>query len=148
MNLLLYNGGRIKYAKTGLGLQREQAELNMRIAIEDLTEQLMLAYYQVLLVEEQRTVLQEVKSLSKDRLDFQELKREYGSASTFDVIQAKDAYLNDSIAYIQLENQIAGAMGLPPEEDAPLFERRPVPIDRDRLRNPPRSMTRPRGGGG
>ena len=107
MNLLLYNGGRIKYAKTGLGLQREQAELNMRIAIEDLTEQLMLAYYQVLLVEEQRTVLQEVKSLSKDRLDFQELKREYGSASTFDVIQAKDAYLNDSIAYIQLENQIA-----------------------------------------
>lgn len=107
MNLLLFNGGRIKYAKTGLGLQREQAELNMRMAIEDLTEQLMLAYYQVLLVEEQRTVLQEVKSLSKDRLDFQELKREYGSASTFDVIQAKDAYLNDSIAYIQLENQIA-----------------------------------------
>ena len=107
MNLLLYNGGRIKYAKTGLGLQREQAELNMRIAIEDLTEQLMLAYYQVLLVEEQRIVLQEVKSLSKDRLDFQELKREYGSASTFDVIQAKDAYLNDSIAYIQLDNQIA-----------------------------------------
>lgn len=40
------------------------------------------------------------------------------------------------------------AMGLPPEEDAPLFERRPIPIDRDRLRNPPRSMTRPRGGGG
>ena len=107
MNLLLFNGGRIKYAKTVLGLQREQAELNMRIAIEDLTEQLMLAYYQVLLVEEQRTVLQEVKSLSKDRLDFQELKRNYGSASTFDVIQAKDAYLNDSIAYIQLENQIA-----------------------------------------
>lgn len=107
MNLQLYNGGRVKYTKSGLGLQNEQAELNMRIAIEDLTEQLMLAYYQVLLVEEQRLVIQEVKSLSKDRFDFQELKRSYGSASTFDVIQAKDAYLNDSIAYIQLENQIA-----------------------------------------
>jgi outer membrane protein len=107
MDLTLYNGGRVKYAKSGLGMQKEQAELNMRIAIEDLTEQLMLAYFQVLLVEEQGAVLEEVKALSKDRLDFQELRKEYGSSSTFDVIQAKDAYLNDSIAFIQLENQIA-----------------------------------------
>ncbi|MDG1297703.1 MAG: TolC family protein [Saprospiraceae bacterium] len=107
MNLVLYNGGRVKYAKSGLGLQKEQAALNMRMAVEDLTEQVMLAYYQVLLVEEQETVLEEVKLLSKDRFDFQELRKTYGSASTFDVIQAKDAYLNDSIAFIQLENQIA-----------------------------------------
>jgi outer membrane protein len=63
MNLVLYNGGRVKYAKSGLGLQKEQAALNMRMAVEDLTEQVMLAYYQVLLVEEQQTVLEEVKLL-------------------------------------------------------------------------------------
>ena len=101
MSLVLFNGGLIKYNKANLELLDEQAKLNLKISIEDLTEQLMLAYYQILLVEEQQVVLGNVKQLSKDRLDFQELKREYGAASTFDVLQAKDAYLNDSISTVQ-----------------------------------------------
>ena len=106
MSLVLFNGGLIKYNKANLELLDEQAKLNLKISIEDLTEQLMLAYYQILLVEEQQVVLGNVKQLSKDRLDFQELKREYGAASTFDVLQAKDAYLNDSISTVQLDNQL------------------------------------------
>ena len=40
------------------------------------------------------------------------------------------------------------AMGLDPDESEPLFERRQMPIDRERLLNQRRTMTRPRGGGG
>lgn len=108
MNLVLFNGGRIKLNKDNLSLQTEQARLDMRIAIEDLSEQVMIAYYNILLLEEQLKVLEEVKSLSRDRLDFQELRQSFGSASTFDVLQAKDAYLNDSITCIQLDNQLVG----------------------------------------
>lgn len=108
MNLVLFNGGRIKLNKDNLSLQTEQARLDMRIAIEDLSEQVMIAYYNILLLEEQLKVLEEVKTLSRDRLDFQELRQSFGSASTFDVLQAKDAYLNDSITCIQLDNQLMG----------------------------------------
>jgi outer membrane protein len=108
MNLVLFNGGRIKLNKNNLSLQTEQARLDMRIAIEDLSEQVMIAYYNILLLEEQLKVLEEVKTLSRDRLDFQELRQSFGSASTFDVLQAKDAYLNDSITCIQLDNQLVG----------------------------------------
>ncbi len=108
MNLILFNGGRIKLNKDNLSLQTEQARLDMRIAIEDLSEQVMIAYYNILLLEEQLKVLEEVKTLSRDRLDFQELRQSFGSASTFDVLQAKDAYLNDSITCIQLDNQLVG----------------------------------------
>lgn len=108
MNLVLFNGGRIKLNKDNLSLQTEQARLDMRIAIEDLSEQVMIAYYNILLLEEQLKVLEEVKTLSRDRLDFQELRQSFGSASTFDVLQAKDAYLNDSITCIQLDNQLVG----------------------------------------
>ena len=108
MNLVLFNGGRIKLNKDNLSLQTEQARLDMRIAIEDLSEQVMIAYYNILLLEEQLKVLEDVKTLSRDRLDFQELRQSFGSASTFDVLQAKDAYLNDSITCIQLDNQLMG----------------------------------------
>ena len=108
MNLILFNGGRIKLNKDNLSLQTEQARLDMRIAIEDLSEQVMIAYYNILLLEEQLKVLEEVKILSRDRLEFQELRQSFGSASTFDILQAKDAYLNDSITCIQLDNQLVG----------------------------------------
>ena len=108
MNLVLFNGGRIKLNKDNLSLQTEQARLDMRIAIEDLSEQVMIAYYNILLLEEQLKVLEEVKILSRDRLHFQELRQSFGSASTFDILQAKDAYLNDSITCIQLDNQLVG----------------------------------------
>ncbi len=108
MNLVLFNGGRIKLNKDNLSLQTEQARLDMRIAIEDLSEQVMIAYYNILLLEEQLKVLEEVKILSRDRLEFQELRQSLGSASTFDILQAKDAYLNDSITCIQLDNQLVG----------------------------------------
>ena len=39
------------------------------------------------------------------------------------------------------------AMGLDPDESEPLFERRQC-VDRERLLNQRRTMTRPRGGGG
>ena len=40
------------------------------------------------------------------------------------------------------------ALGFDPDEQDPLFERRQIPIDPNRLRNTRRTMTRPRGGGG
>ena len=59
---------------------------------------------------EQLDVVQEVLTLSRDRVAYQELRKEFGQASTFDILQTKDAYLNDSTNYVLQLNTFETAL--------------------------------------
>ena len=120
LNWILYDGGRVRLTRQQLEELQVRSEGDLKIAVENTIERIILAYYAVLLREEQLEVLEEVLELSRDRIEYEEVKREFGQASTFDILQTRDAYLNDSTTYIteltNYENAIHNlnrAMGLP-----------------------------------
>lgn len=101
----LFDGYRIRFTKDQLeGIERLQRK-NALLTVENTVQSVMLAYYNVLIQQEQLKVLEEVLELSNDRVEYQEIRKEFGQAGTFDVLQTQDAYLNDSTnLLIQLNN--------------------------------------------
>lgn len=81
-----------------------QSESQVKVAIENNIQQIMLAYYQAIIQKEQLQTLQEVLNLSEDRIEYQEVRQEFGQAGAFDIIQASDAFLNDSTALLIQKN--------------------------------------------
>jgi outer membrane protein len=107
---LLFDGGRVKLTKEQLAKLEMQSEGELAIALENTIQNIMLAYYQAQIQQEQLNVLAEVLQLSGDRVAYQELRKEYGQASTFDLLQTQDAYLNDSSNFLLQLNNVAASM--------------------------------------
>ncbi len=100
LNWTLYDGGRVRLTRQQLEDLQVRSEGDLKIAVENTIESIILAYYAVLLRAENLEVLEEVLTLSRDRIAYEEVKQEFGQASTFDILQTRDAYLNDSTTYI------------------------------------------------
>jgi len=106
----LYNGNRVKLSKQNLDIIEAQSVKDIRIAVEDVAKNIMLAYNNVLIIQQQLDVLDEVLTLSRDRIDYQRVRQEYGQASQFNILQAQDAYLADSTNFVNLTNSYQLAM--------------------------------------
>ncbi|OGF67150.1 MAG: hypothetical protein A2Y62_08895 [Candidatus Fischerbacteria bacterium RBG_13_37_8] len=96
LNWILFNGFRIQITKDKLGLLNQFSEGNSAIIVESTVQAIILAYYNVLLEKEKLSVLEEVQKLSKDRYDYELKRRELGISVSYDVLQAKIAYLSDT----------------------------------------------------
>ncbi|MEM9930013.1 MAG: TolC family protein [Bacteroidota bacterium] len=96
LNWTLFNGGRIEMNKERLATQAELSAGQLQLQVETSLADIINAYYNAVLQQEQITVLQRVLNLSRDRIRYQEIRQEYGQAGTFDELQARDAYLSDS----------------------------------------------------
>ncbi len=110
LNWLLYNGQRVKLTKEQLQQFENQSMLNEQGVVESLVQQISLAYYQTLLQQEQLAVLDQVLALSRDRIDYEKTRKEFGQAGTFDLLQTRDAYLSDSANYVLQLNNYQAAM--------------------------------------
>jgi outer membrane protein len=104
-NWLLFDGYRVRYLKEQLAQQERLGQANIKLQVENAIQIIIQAYYNAIIQQEQLDVLTEVLTLSRDRVAYQELRREFGQASTFDILQTQDAYLSDSTNFIvQLNN--------------------------------------------
>lgn len=99
-NMVLFNGFRIQATKENFGKLQELSEGNEAIIIENTIQSLILAYYNCKLQEEKLEILEKLLSLSADRYDYLVMKKELGAALSYDVLQAKSAYLSDSSVYL------------------------------------------------
>ena len=106
----LFDGYKVSINKKRFEELERQGQGNSRLAIENTTQQIILAYNQVLIQQERLRVLGEVLKLSRDRVEYQQVRREFGQAGTFDVLQSNDAYLNDSTNILIQEQSFATAM--------------------------------------
>ncbi|MEM8586183.1 MAG: TolC family protein [Bacteroidota bacterium] len=97
LNWTLFNGGRVRIAKEQLDALANLSESQLQIEVENTVQSIIQAYYQAVVQQERIGVLQRVNGLSRDRIEYQELRQEYGQGGSFDLLQARDAYLNDSI---------------------------------------------------
>jgi len=105
----IYDGKRVKISKQQLVEIENQTTLGISVATENTIQAIILAYNRTLIQEEQLTTLREVLTLSRDRIEYQNVRKEFGQAGKFDLLQTQDAYLNDSTNILIQENNVATA---------------------------------------
>ncbi len=99
----IFDGFRVNLTKDKLGQLENLAAGRADIVVENTIEDVILAYYQVLLNEKRLTILEKVMKLSEDRYNYEEARKEYGNSGTFNVLTAKNNYLSDKAAYLNQE---------------------------------------------
>ncbi|MCI5083916.1 MAG: TolC family protein [Saprospiraceae bacterium] len=109
LNWTLFDGYRVRFTKKQLEGLRQLNEGNVQVAVENSIQAIINAYNQALVQQEQLEVLGEVLELSRDRINYQETRKEFGQATSFDLLQTQDAYLSDSTNYLVQENNLENA---------------------------------------
>jgi len=105
-NWVLYNGGRIRINKDQLGLAVDQERLNKETDINALFRTIYQQYYEVIFQKEQLAVLREVLALSNDRLEYERIKRQFGSSNAYNLVQFESAAVTDSNSIIAQIQQV------------------------------------------
>jgi outer membrane protein TolC len=105
LNWTLFNGFSARIAKAKFDLLEDLTEGNVALVVESKIQAVVLAYYQALLNVEKLSIIEKVKKLSSDRYDYMQTKQSFGSAVSYDVLQAQNAFLSDSTTFLlqQLE---------------------------------------------
>lgn len=103
LNWTLFDGFTVKINKQRFEELEELSRQNTAIMVEGTIQSVVLAYYAVLLEKERINVVREVMELSEDRFRQAEQRKEFGSAVTFDVLQAQNAYLSDKTTFLSQE---------------------------------------------
>ena len=101
-SFIIFDGYRIKFNKRQLEEIEKFSEGNVQVAVENTIQGIILSYQASLILVEQLKTLEEVLDLSRDRIAYEEARREFGQAGKFDLLQTQDAYLNDSTSYLAL----------------------------------------------
>jgi outer membrane protein TolC len=119
---LLFDGFFVSINKQKLDLLEQYSSGYSIIVVENTLQAIILGYYYALLEKERLKVLEEVKDLSGDRYNYEMLRKELGTAVTFEVLQAKNSFLSDSTNYLLQELNVKNAflrlnllLGEPPE---------------------------------
>lgn len=99
----IFDGFRVKVTKAKLDQLEGLAKGRLVVVIESTIQDVIMAYYLVLLQQEELIVLEDVMKLSKDRYDYEQSRYEIGSSASYNVLQAKNVYLNDKTLFMNQE---------------------------------------------
>lgn len=110
MNWTLFDGYRVNITKDRLEKLEGLAKGRTAVVVENTIQDVILGYYNVLLQQEQLEVLEQVMGLSRDRYEYEQMRRDLGSSLTYNVLQAKNVYLEDSASYITQQVVVRNAI--------------------------------------
>lgn len=120
----LFNGFAVKIAKDKLAYLNEISEGSAAVVVENTIQGIVLAYYKALLETEKLGIVEEILKLSKDRYDYVQARKDVGAGSTYDVLQAKIAWLDDTATLLLQQMNVKNALrnlnlilGEPAEKD-------------------------------
>ncbi len=105
LNWTLFNGGRIAMNRERFETLAAQSREQLQVQVENTVADIVDAYYNAVVAQEQITVRQRVLNLSRDRIRYQQVRAEFGQGGTFNELQAQDAYLSDSTLLVGQELQ-------------------------------------------
>lgn len=132
----LFDGHAISIRKDRFETLERISRGNAAVVIEQTIQDVLLAYYTALLEQEKLGVLEEVMNLSYDRYQYVSTQKELGSAVTYDLLQAKNAWLEDKanhmLQIVTHRNAIRDLnylMGVPEETDYRLTGELTPPIN-------------------
>jgi outer membrane protein TolC len=110
LNWTLFNGFRVLITKDKFEKFEELAKGRSGVVVENTIQNVILAYYSILLQQEQFEVLNKLMLLSKDRYDYEQTKFEIGGSVTYNVLLAKNIYLEDKASYLNQEVVVKNAV--------------------------------------
>ena len=96
VQFVLFDGFFIRLSKQRLEQLQRLSYGNAAFVMETVVQSIILSYYQALLEKERLQVFEVTMHLSKQRYDYVKLRKQLGSAITFDVLQEQNNYLTDS----------------------------------------------------
>ena len=100
---LLFDGFRVNMTKERLDLLEELSSGQSMVVIENTIEDVILAYYEVLLQKEKLAVYAEVLKLASDRYDYELSRRDLGGSVTYNVLLAKNEFLTEKALMMSQE---------------------------------------------
>lgn len=103
IQLVLFDGFSIGITKQRLEQLEKLSYGNATFVIENTVQNVIMGYYLVLLDNERLQVLRNNLAFSKERYNYVKLRKELGSAITFDVLQEQNNYLTDSANVLRQE---------------------------------------------
>lgn len=104
-NWVLFSGFSIRINKHKLDVLNEISNGNAAIVIENTIQGVILAYYRALLENNKYKISKELFDLSKDRLEKIQLQKELGSSGTYELLQAKNSFLQDKSNMLLQESE-------------------------------------------
>ncbi len=125
----LFNGYQVRFNRGRLGALQRAAEQQVEQLIEQSVFAVAEAYYTAQLREAEARVAGRVLEVSRDRIQYQELRREYGQGASVDLLQARSNFLTDSVSVERARVDYANSLrSLYLELDAPAeeFAERPL----------------------
>ena len=93
---VIFNGFTVSINKQQLERLQQQSEGNASIVVQNTLQSIILGYSLALLEKERLQVRRKLLDLSRTRYEQVKLKRDVGSAITFDVLQEESNFLTDS----------------------------------------------------
>lgn len=103
LNWTIFDGFSVRINKQRFDELEQLSKQNTAIMAEGTIQAVILAYYDVLLQKEKLRNWEEVMQLSSDRYNQAEERKAFGTYVTYDVLQAKNAYLTDRSGYLLQE---------------------------------------------
>ncbi|MEM7659055.1 MAG: TolC family protein [Bacteroidota bacterium] len=109
LNWTIFDGYRVMATKSRLEILEKQSEGNAAIVVENAVQAIALAYYDLLTQQEQIEVLQEILNNSRERLAYEQFRKDLGASGTFELLQFQTNVINDSINLISSQLNIRNA---------------------------------------
>jgi len=106
----LFRGFSVHIQKDRLEELEKLSEGNVSLVIENTIFNVILSYYNILLTEEQVQIARDNMELSKDRYQRAREQKKIGSSRTYDLLQAKNAFLKDSSDYLSAQSSYNNAV--------------------------------------
>lgn len=103
LNWVLFKGFSAHIRKNRLETMEQLSGGNLAFVVENTIQAVVMAWYRALMAKEQLELLKEVMQLSEDRLGYMEDRRDLGAATSYEILQARTAYLTDKTTYLEQE---------------------------------------------
>ena len=110
VNWTVFDGFRIQATKAQLAAAEDMARGNEMLTVENTIQSIINSYCYVRLQQEMLHVNETLLSISKDRLEQQEVARSIGVSGTYEYVQAKTDYLSDKSTYLNQEKALRESM--------------------------------------
>jgi len=110
LNWTLFNGFKVNITKDKLEKLEELSKGRSAVVIESTIQDVTMSYYNILLQKNRLDVLNKVMLLSKDRYDYEQTKYDIGGSVTYNVLLAKNIYLDDKASFLNQEVVVRNAI--------------------------------------
>ena len=110
MDWTIFDGFRVNITKQRLEELENLAGGYGAVVVENTVEDVILAYYYILLQMESLKVMETVMKLSEDRYSYELARHELGGSVTYNVLQAQNVYLSDKARKMNQEVVLRSAI--------------------------------------